>query len=198
MLTPGVVTTSPQARASQGFGGEFSVNGQRTESNYYTVDGVSANLGIAPGSPSAPASSGSLPASDRARKRHRVWSSVDALEQFRVQSSTYSAEYGRQSRRAIFVCNAFRHEPMAWHAFDYLRNDVFDAKNWFNNYYSLAKPALRQNDFGGTVGAPSLRTGFSSSLPMKVFARKQPQEATVSYVPDESLRQSPLPQCNRS
>src|SRR5947199_3698524 len=45
LLTPGVVTNSPQTLAGLGTNGEFSVNGQRTESNYYTVDGVSANVG---------------------------------------------------------------------------------------------------------------------------------------------------------
>src|SRR5438034_2238536 len=49
LLTPGVVTQSPQTGAQLGQQGEFSVNGQRTESNNYTVDGVSANVGAAPG-----------------------------------------------------------------------------------------------------------------------------------------------------
>src|ERR1700728_1456218 len=48
LLTPGVVTNSPQVGGSIGSTGEFSVNGQRTESNYYTVDGVSANTGTYP------------------------------------------------------------------------------------------------------------------------------------------------------
>jgi len=192
MLTPGVVTTSPQARASQGFGGEFSVNGQRTESNYYTVDGVSANLGIAPGSPSAPASSGSLPASTALGTTQGLVS-VDALEQFRVQSSTYSAEYGRNPGGQFSF--ATRSGTNQWHgtAFDYLRNDVFDAKNWFNNYYSLAKPALRQNDFGGTVGGPILKNRLFFFASYEGLRAQQPQEATVSYVPDESLRQSAAP-----
>src|SRR5262249_53114478 len=55
LLTPGVVTDSPQTQANAGNivggQGEFSVNGQRTESNYYTVDGVSANLGVNPTEP---------------------------------------------------------------------------------------------------------------------------------------------------
>ena len=59
LLTPGVTTNSPQSPAS--FTGEFSVNGQRTESNYYTVDGVSANTGIASVSPATAAISGALP-----------------------------------------------------------------------------------------------------------------------------------------
>src|SRR6266550_7492163 len=45
LLTPGVVTNTPQSSFSLGFSGEFSVNGQRTESNNYMVDGVSANVG---------------------------------------------------------------------------------------------------------------------------------------------------------
>src|SRR6266478_3843531 len=50
LLTPGVVTNNPQTPAGSTSGkGEFSVGGQRTESNYYTVDGVSANVGIIPG-----------------------------------------------------------------------------------------------------------------------------------------------------
>src|SRR5258708_1985505 len=57
-LTPGVVTTSPQLGAASG---EFSVNGQRTDSNYYTVDGVSANAHVYPGT-SDELSTGSLPA----------------------------------------------------------------------------------------------------------------------------------------
>src|SRR5258707_1552967 len=51
LLTPGIVTNSPQTPSGLGAGGEFSVNGQRTESNYYTVDGVSASLGIQAGNP---------------------------------------------------------------------------------------------------------------------------------------------------
>jgi hypothetical protein len=44
-MTPGVVTQSPQTSQAIGVSGDFSVNGQRTESNYYMVDGVSANIG---------------------------------------------------------------------------------------------------------------------------------------------------------
>src|SRR4029077_8158206 len=61
LLTPGVVTNTPQA-AGVGLGvqGEFSVNGQRTESNYYTVDGVNASAGLGPGDFIGPANSGSI------------------------------------------------------------------------------------------------------------------------------------------
>ena len=94
LLTPGVVTASPQAGSSVGSSGEFSVNGPRTESNYYMVDGVSANGGIYPLSPVYLGNSGSLPPSTSLGTTQGLVS-VDALEEFRVQSSTYSAAYGR-------------------------------------------------------------------------------------------------------
>jgi hypothetical protein len=95
LLTPGVVTSTPQSDgASVGEQGEFSVNGQRTESNAYSVDGVSANVGTNPGFATFPSTGGSLPASTALGTTQAIVS-VDALQEFRVQSSTYSAEYGR-------------------------------------------------------------------------------------------------------
>ena len=69
------------------------MNGQRTDSNYYTVDGVSGNVGVQAGGPGVQ-TTGSLP-SATALGTTQSLVSVDALEEFRVQSSTYSAEYGR-------------------------------------------------------------------------------------------------------
>src|SRR6202035_4347553 len=98
LLTPGVVTASPQAsqlgiNTGVGRSGEFSVNGQRTESNNYTVDGVSANVGAAagtqPGMTFFGGASGSVP-SATALGTTQALVSVDDLQEFRVQSSTYS------------------------------------------------------------------------------------------------------------
>src|SRR3989441_673108 len=160
LLTPGIVTNSPQSFPAFGLTGEFSVNGQRTESNYYTVDGVSANVGASAGAVYVQGAgpSGSLAAST-ALGTTQALVSVDALQEFRVQSSTYSAEYGRNPGGQF----AFETKSGAnqWHGtlYDYLRNDYFDANDWFNDYFrsvdpTLTKPALRQNDFGGTLGGP--------------------------------------------
>ncbi len=196
LLTPGVVTNSPQTRAFTGNSGEFSVNGQRTESNYYSVDGVSANVGAQPGIVEAPSASGSLPASTALGTTQSLVS-VDALEEFRVQSSTYSAEYGRNpGGQFSFVTRSGTKE---WHgtAFNYLRNNAFDANDWFNNYFRKPEPPLRQNDFGGTLGGPlgiPRRVGLKGEtfffFSYEGLHLLQPQAASVSYTPDAALRQS--------
>src|SRR6266581_3486281 len=153
LLTPGIVTNTPQTTSRITHEGEFSVNGQRTESNYYSVDGVSGNVSASFGDASVSATSGSLPVSTALGTTQGLVS-VDALEEFRVQTSSYSAEYGRSPGGQFSF--ATRSGTNQWHgtAFDYLRNDIFDANSWFNNFHGLPLSALRQNDFGGTLGAP--------------------------------------------
>jgi len=200
LLTPGVVTNNPQNGATIGATGEFSVNGQRTESNYYTVDGVSANLAISPGLSDAAGTTGSLPASTALGSTQGLVS-VDALQEFRVQSSTYSAEYGRNPGGQFSF--ATRSGTNQWHgsAYDYVRDSIFDANDWFNNYFSLPKPELRQNDFGGTfggaVGIPHLYDGKDKTfffVSYEGLRLLQPQAATTTYVPDSAIRQdTPAP-----
>ncbi|HET6929228.1 MAG TPA: TonB-dependent receptor [Candidatus Acidoferrum sp.] len=213
LLTPGIVTNSPQTTGGIGANGEFSVNGQRTDANYYSVDGVSANVGVFPGAPQFASMSGSLPVSTSLGTTQGLVS-VDALQEFRVLSSTYSAEYGRNpGGQFSFVTRSGTND---WHgtASEYLRNDVFDANNWFNNYYGIQRTALRQNDFGGTLGGPARIPALYSGKNKAFFffsyeglRLTQPQEAIVSYVPTVALRSStpaalqpvlnafPLPSC---
>ena len=200
LLTPGTVTQTPQNSFSSQLGetGEFSVNGQRTESNYYTVDGVSANAGAAPGvlMLSQAGGSGSVPLAS-ALGTTQALVSVDDLQEFRVQSSTYSAEYGRNpGGQFAFETKSGTNQ---WHgtAYDYLRNGAFDANDWFNNYLGVKQLDLRQNDFGGTLGGPVEIPGLYNGKDRTFFFVSyeglrliQPQEATVNYVPDETLRSS--------
>jgi len=200
LLTPGVVSNNPQLGASAGFSGEFSVNGQRTEENYYIVDGVSANMGIAPGLPDSAGTAGSLPA-PTALGTTQGLVSVDALEEFRVESSTYSAEFGRSpGGQFTFVTRSGTNE---WHGsgFDYIRNNYFDANDWFNDYFGRPVPAERQNDFGGTLGGPVEIPGVYKGKDRTFFffsyeglRLEQPQAANVTYVPDNALRTTtPMP-----
>ena len=205
LLTPGVTTQTPQASVSApyGFGigvtGEFSVNGQRPESNYYTVDGVSANVGATAGgnmTQSSAGASGSVPGTT-ALGTTQALVSVDDLQEFRVQSSSYSAEYGRNpGGQFAFETKSGTNQ---WHgtAYDYLRNGAFDAEDWFNDYFGVKEPALRQNDFGGTFGGPvkipSLYNGKDKTFfffSYEGLRLTQPQAASVDYVPDGTLRSS--------
>jgi hypothetical protein len=198
LLTPGIVTNSPQSPSAVGQTGEFSVNGQRTEANYYTVDGVSANVGAAAGlgMTGFAGASGSVPAST-ALGTTQALVSVDDLQEFRVQSSTYSAEYGRNPGGQF----AFETKSGAnqWHgsAYNYLRNAYFDANDWFNDYFGSPEPAIHQNDFGGTFGGPvkipHLYEGKDKTfffVSYEGLRLVSPQPASVSYVPDAALRAS--------
>jgi hypothetical protein len=197
-MTPGVVNQSPQSTQTQGVGtgGDFSVNGQRTESNYYTVDGVTANIGAGNGGGVGEPATGGVLAGSTALGTTQTLISVDALQEFRVQSSSYSAEYGRSPGGQFSFLTRSGTNFLHGSAFDYLRNNFFDANDWFNDHYGSPVPALRQNDFGGTVGGPVYiptlyngrdRTFFFTSY--EGLRLTQPVAASIQYVPDLFMRQ---------
>lgn len=132
---------------------------QRTEANYYTVDGVSGNTaaGTASGSfISQTAASGSVPAGTVLGTTQSLVS-VDAPQEFRVQSSTYSAEYGRAPGGQFSLLTRSGTNSFHGTVFEDLRNDFFDANDWFNNHLGKKITPLRQNNFGGTLGGPVWR-----------------------------------------
>ena len=162
-LTPGVVLV-PSSTA--GNSGQFSVNGQRANANYFTVDGVSANTSNGGGTIPGQATSGTLPALTTFGGTNSLVS-VDAMQEFQVQTSTYSAEYGRSSGGQISIVTRSGSNEFHGSVFEYLRNDKLDANDWFANRARQARPPERQNDFGGTFGGPVLlpRFGEGGSQP---------------------------------
>src|SRR5882724_1118962 len=89
-LTPGVVVVP----SNSGDAGQFSVNGQRAASNYWMVDGVSANIGVSSGGTPGNGFGGTL-GSFTTQGGTNSLVSVDALQEFRIQTSTYAPEFGR-------------------------------------------------------------------------------------------------------
>ena len=83
-----------------------------------------------------------------------VFPSVDALDEFKLQTSTYSAEFGRSLGGVVNI--QIKSGSNAFHgsAYEFNRNDAFDANNFFNNRAGRAKPDFKQNQFGGTLGGP--------------------------------------------
>jgi hypothetical protein len=196
-MTPGVVTQSPQSSGqSPGALGDLSVNGQRTESNYYTVDGVSANVSGGNGGGVGEASSGGTLGASTALGTTQSLISVDALQEFRVQGSTYSAEYGHAPGGQFSLVTRSGTNILHGSIFDYIRNDFFDANDWFNDHYGEPTPAIRQNDFGGTIGGP-LRIPYIYNGTNRTFffvsyeglRITQPTAAAIQYVPDLFMRQ---------
>src|SRR5215471_11575493 len=155
MLTPGVVVTQT-AFDDQG---QFSVNGQRADANYFTVDGVSANFGVTGYFPLVQAAGGAIPALSVSGGTNSLVS-VDAMQEFRVQTSSCAPEFGRTPGGQISI--ATRSGTNAFHGtlFEYFRNDVLDANDWFNGYTNvppIPKAKDRQNDFGGVFGGPIVK-----------------------------------------
>jgi len=181
-LTPGVVLV-PANSFEQG---QFSVNGQRPDSNYFMVDGVSANLG-SPAFGFGQGGAGQLPATSSFGGLSNLVS-LDALQEFRIQTSAFAPEFGRTPGAQVSVVTKSGTNTLHGTAFEYLRNDALDANNWFANSKGLPKPALRQNDFGGVLGGPIKRDKlffFGSYEGLRV---RQPHIANT-YVPSLATRQ---------
>ena len=176
-LTPGVVLTP-----NNGFDtGQFSVNGQRANANYWMVDGVSANIGINTGNLPGSGLAGTLGSTSVFGGTNSLVS-VDALQEFRIQTSTYAPEFGRQPGAQISIVTRSGTNQFHGTAFDYFRNTVLDANDWFADEAGLPKPQEQQNDFGGTFSGPIVKdkTFFFSYEGLRL---RLPQ-TTLTLVPD--------------
>jgi hypothetical protein len=183
MLTPGVVVTQT-AFDNQG---QFSVNGQRADANYFTVDGVSASFGATGYGTLAQIAGGALPALSVSGGTNSLVS-VDAMQEFRIQTSSFAPEFGRTPGGQISIVTRSGTNRFHGTLFEYFRNSILDANDWFADLNHLAKPAERQNDFGGVFGGPLVkdRTFFFFSYEGLRLRLPSTQETVV---PDTTSRQ---------
>ena len=182
MLTPGVVLI-PADRVSPG---QFSVNGQRSNANNFIIDGVSGNFG-SPGELLGQQTAGTTPAFTVGGGTNNLVS-IDALEEFRIQTSTYSAEFGRQPGAQVSVRTRSGTSQFHGTLFEYFRNDKLDATEWFANRANLSKAPLRQNDFGGVLGGPIVRDKTFFFVSYEGLRLRQPQSRLLR-VPTLAFRQ---------
>ena len=186
-LTPGVVLTSTSNGVDSG---QFSVNGQRADANYWMVDGVSANVGSSAFF-GGNALAGAVGTSSVFGGTNSLVS-VDALQEFRIQTSTYAPEFGRTPGGQVSIVTRSGTNRFHGSAFDYLRNDLFDASNWFNGYTNnppLPKAQERQNDFGGTFSGPVSKDRTFFFFSYEGLRLRLPQTA-LTTVPDRQARQN--------
>ena len=183
MLTPGVVVTTTGFQDQ----GQFSVNGQHADANYFTVDGVSANFGVTGYGALVQTASGALPALSAGGGTNSLVS-VDAMQEFRIQTSSFAPEFGRTPGAQIAIVT--RSGTNAFHGTlsEYFRNNKLDARDWFVNFNGLTKPEERVNDFGGVLGGPIRKdkTFFFFSYEGQRLRQPSTQQTAV---PDAAARQ---------
>ncbi len=144
-----------------GVGLAFVANGQRETNQHATLDGVvatEARVNTIPFSPS-----------------------VEAVQEFKVLAGSYSAEYGFNAGAQIIIVTKSGTNNFHGSLFEFARNDVFDAENFFQNYFNttttrIKKDTLRQNNFGGVfsgpVMIPKLYDGHNKTFFMANYERR--------------------------
>ncbi len=182
-LTPGVVI----APASYNAPGQFSVAGQRTDANNFTVDGVSANFGIMPGQGPSGGTGGAQAFSALGGTSSLV--SVEALQEFRIETSSFAPEFGKMPGGQIVLTTRAGTNDFHGGVYNYFRNDVLDANDWFANSAGNPRAAERHNDFGGILGGPIWRDRTFFFFSYEGARLREPQ-TTVIQVPSEALRTS--------
>jgi len=183
-LTPGNVTAKTFYTAS----GQFSIDGQRSDANYFSIDGVSANVGITQGSNVylGSAGAGAAPATSNNGGYNNLVS-VDAMQEYKIQTNSFDAEYGRTPGAQLSIVTRSGANSFHGTAFEYLRNDLFDANTWFNNNEGLAREAEKQNDFGGVLGGPILHDKLFFFFSYEGLRLRVP-ESKINIVPTSFAR----------
>jgi len=139
LTQPGVTPAQPNVLgAAAGVpSGEFTVAGGRDNAVTYLLDGGD-NTTVTYGVPV-------------------VNPNPDAVAEFRILANNYTAEFGRSAGGVISVVTKSGTNQLHGSVFDYLRNDALNANDYFNNEAGLARPVLKRNQFGGTLGGPIIK-----------------------------------------
>jgi hypothetical protein len=141
LLAPGVQSGTPRL-ASVNFKGVLNVNGNRTFNNVFLLDGVD-NI--------------SYSNSFRGENVQLVQPSIEALQEFKIQTNAYSAEYGRSSGAVVNATIKSGTNRLRGSVYEFFRNDKLDAANFFSNALGQPKPKRERNQFGAAAGGPLVR-----------------------------------------
>jgi carboxypeptidase family protein/TonB-dependent receptor-like protein len=141
LLSPGVLPGTPRL-ASVNFKGVLNVNGNRTFNNVFLLDGVD-NI--------------SYSNSFRGENVQLLQPSIEALQEFKIQTNAYSAEFGRSSGAVVNATIKSGTNGLHGSLYEFLRNDALDANNFFSNALGAPKPVRKRNQFGAAVGGPFVK-----------------------------------------
>src|SRR5215475_7340385 len=141
LLSPGVLLPTPRLQ-SIGFRGAFNVNGNRAFQNAFQLDGLDNT---------------SYSNSFRGLNMQVIQPSVEALQEFKIQTNAYSAEFGRSAGALVNAVIRSGSNEFHGSVYEFLRNSSLDATNFFANKNGLAKPFRQRNQFGAAAGGPILK-----------------------------------------
>jgi hypothetical protein len=133
LLQPGVTETNPGSGAA----GTYDIAGGRSDSVTFLLDGGVNNNLLSNGVVLNP--------------------NPDAVQEFKILENNYTAEYGRNGGGVISVVTKSGTNTLHGSAYDYIRNDAFNANRYFNNKKGLPRDILKRHQFGATVGGPIIR-----------------------------------------
>jgi hypothetical protein len=174
-LQPGVdslgsiqMNTAGSQRARRGYGVQLAISGARPQQNNYRIDGISVN-DYTNGGP------GSVEGSTLG---------VDAVQEFSVLTSNYSAEYGRTSGGVVNAITKSGVNQFHGDVYEFLRNSALDARNYFD---PAQIPEFRRNQFGASLGGP-IRKDQTFFFADYEGLRENQGISTVAFVPSQAVR----------
>lgn len=175
LLSPGVRKSVLNNQGSGGRDGSFNVNGLRSSLNNFVLDGVDNN---------------SYGTSNQGFSNQVVQASPDAVEEFRVQTNNFSAEFGRAGGAVINASMRSGGNEFHGSAYNFLRNTALNATGFFKPTRG-EKPVLIQNQFGGTIGGPIIKDRTFFFLNYEGF-RRITRSLSFATIPTLAQRQGNL------
>lgn len=149
LLVPGTVTPPANGFLTAPLRGQgsfaFNSAGGREDAVNFMINGINLN--------------------DMVQNQVTFQPTINTVSEFKIDNSTYSAEYGRNSGSIVNIATRSGSEEFHGEAYDYLRNNAMDARNFFNTAGTQPQSALKRNQFGGDVGGPVIhgKTYFFAS-----------------------------------
>lgn len=139
-----------------------SINGGRATQNEFLLDGA--------------------PNTAAAQNQPVIFQNVDSVQEFKVETNTFSAEYGRSAGGVFNVVTKAGTNDVTFTAYEFLRNDKLNANDWFANRAGRQKAPFRFNQFGGVIGAPIIknRTFFFGAAELVRFTQGVTWTGTVA------------------
>ena len=184
-LTPGVVIAPTTGAVATG---QFSIAGQRSDTNSFSVDGVSANFGVTAGLLPGQSGTGTSQAFSALGGTSSLVS-VEALQEFRIVTSSFAPEFGRSPGGQVLLTTRSGTNDLHGGVYEYFRNDVLDANDWFANAAGQSRAPERHNDFGAFLGGPIWKDKTFFFLSYEGARLRLPQTSVID-VPSSSSRTS--------